>query len=133
MLLIVRLKLCFKQILCSHCGHLSLLTPCSAKQHQNGQKCLWAQDGSLGRKNPAIVVRVLMCPLLIIKCLCVKVKAYLEDDTPLGLALDVLTGLEQAQGHTVQQDDQHAYMLEPGEQESRKTLIQSYKTHRKQV
>lgn len=49
-----------------------------------------------------------------------QVSAYLEDDTPLRLAHDVLTGLEHAQGHTVQKYNQHAHMLEPGDHESRK-------------
>lgn len=50
--------------------------------------------------------------------------AHLEDDTPLGLALDVLAGLEHAQGHTVQKYNQHADMLEPGSHESRKHILQ---------
>lgn len=49
-----------------------------------------------------------------------KISAYLKDDTPLRLACDVLAGLEHAQGHTVQEYNQHAHMLEPGKQESRK-------------
>lgn len=62
-----------------------------------------------------------------------KISAYLEDDTPLRLARDVLAGLEHAQGHTVQKYNQHAHMLEPGDHESRKgnltqCLITSYIT-----
>lgn len=40
---------------------------------------------------------------------------YLQDGASLRLALHILTGLEHAQGDAVQEDDQHADMLEPGE------------------
>jgi len=40
---------------------------------------------------------------------------YLQDGAPLRLALHVLAGLEHAQGDAVQEDDQHADVLEPGE------------------
>lgn len=40
---------------------------------------------------------------------------YLQDGAPLRLALHILTGLEHAQGDAVQEDDQHADVLEPGE------------------
>lgn len=49
-----------------------------------------------------------------------KMNAYLEDDTPFRLALDVLAGPKHAQGDTVQKYNQHADMLEPGDHESRK-------------
>lgn len=41
--------------------------------------------------------------------------AYLQDGAALRLALHVLAGLEHAQGDAVQEDDQHADVLEPGE------------------
>lgn len=41
--------------------------------------------------------------------------SYLQDGASLRLAVHILAGLEHAQGDTVQQDDQHADMLEPGE------------------
>lgn len=40
---------------------------------------------------------------------------YLQDGAPLRLALHVLAGLEHAQGDAVQEDHQHADVLEPGE------------------
>lgn len=50
---------------------------------------------------------------------------YLQDGAPLRLAFHVLTGLEHAQGDAVQEDDQHADVLEPGERRAlRKAQLQ---------
>lgn len=48
------------------------------------------------------------------------IETHLQDDTPLRLALEVLTGLKHAQSHTVQQNDQHTHMLKPCAHQSRK-------------
>lgn len=40
---------------------------------------------------------------------------YLQDGASLRLALHILAGLEHAQGDAVQEDDQHADVLKPGE------------------
>lgn len=37
----------------------------------------------------------------------------LQDAAPIWQTVDVLTRLEHSQGHTVEQDDQHGYVLEP--------------------
>lgn len=43
-----------------------------------------------------------------------KYQSYLQDLAPLGVTVDVLTGMEHSQRHTVQQDHQHGRSLKPG-------------------
>lgn len=52
-----------------------------------------------------------MCCVLY-KCVCVSVY-YLEDAAPVGVALQVLAGLEHAERDAVEQDHQHADALKP--------------------
>lgn len=43
-----------------------------------------------------------------------KNQSYLQNLAPLRVTVDVLTGMEHSQCHTVQQDHQHGRSLEPG-------------------